>query len=237
VFPFSESCLGGNAMPKDYYIVLGVSRGADLTKIKKAYRVIAKKYHPDASTSGEAHEKFLELREAYETLVDEEKRRQYDEELSRQGRELKITRIPGEISSRRRAAIQEMDRTHSFADEFFSGFLPGVFERGKAATGKDLYLEVILSTEEAARGGLFPVTVPVLEACPRCRRTGLWEEFFCPICNGRGVVPAERGFSLSIPPHVSHGTQISLSTEDIGLRRANLHILVLIDPSLDQENF
>jgi molecular chaperone DnaJ len=224
-------------MPKDYYIVLGVGRGADLNKIKKAYRIIAKKYHPDASVSGESHEKFLELREAYETLADEEKRRKYDEELARQGREIKIARIPEEIRSRRRAAMQEMDRAYSFVDEFFSGFLPGVFDRGKAATGKDLYLEVILSPEEAARGGLFPVTVPVLEPCPRCRRTGLWEEFFCPMCSGRGVVRAEREFSLSIPPHVTHGTQISLSTEDIGLKRVNLHVLVLVDPTLEQEDF
>ena len=224
-------------MPKDYYIVLGVSRGADLSKIKKAYRVIAKKYHPDASSSGESHEKFLELREAYETLMDEEKRRKYDEELARQGRELKITRIPEEIYSQRRTAIQEMERNYSFVDEFFSGFVPGVFERGKVATGKDLYLEVILSPEEGAQGGLFPITVPVLEPCPRCRRKGLWEEFFCPTCFGRGVVRAEREFSLSIPPHVPHGAQISLSTEDIGLRRVNLHVLVLIDPALDEESF
>jgi DnaJ-class molecular chaperone len=130
-----------------------------------------------------------------------------------------------------------MDRTYSFVDEFFSGFLPGFFDRGKAPIGKDLYLEVVLSPEEATRGGLFLITVPVLEACPRCHRTGLWEEFFCPICSGRGVVRAERGFSLSIPPHVSHGTQISLSTEDIGLRRVKLYILVLIDPTLDQKDF
>ena len=224
-------------MPKDYYIVLGLSRGADLGKIKKAYRIIAKKYHPDASASGESHEKFLEIRQAYETLVDEEKRRKYDEELARQGRELRITRIPEEIHSRRRSAIEEMNRKSSFVDEFFSGFLPGFYERGKATAAKDLYLEVILSPAEAAQGGLFPITVPVLEPCPRCHRTGLWEEFFCPICSGRGAVRAERGFSLSIPPHVSHRTKISLSTEDIGLRRVILHILVLIDPTLDQEDF
>jgi molecular chaperone DnaJ len=224
-------------MPNDYYIVLGVSRGADLNKIKKAYRVIAKKYHPDALASGESHEKFLEIREAYETLVNEEKRRKYDEELAKQGRELRINRIPEEIHSRRRSAMEEMNRKYSFVDEFFSGFLPGFFERGKATPVKDLYLEAILSPEEAARGGLFPVTVPVFEPCPQCHRTGLWEEFFCPICSGRGAVRSERGFSLSIPPHVSHGTQISLSTEDIGLRRVRLHILVLIDPTLDQEDF
>jgi hypothetical protein len=96
---------------------------------------------------------------------------------------------------------------------------------------------VILSPEEGAQGGLFPITVPVLEPCPRCRRKGLWEEFFCPTCFGRGVVRAEREFSLSIPPHVPHGAQISLSTEDIGLRRVNLHVLVLIDPALDEESF
>ena len=224
-------------MRKDYYIVLGVSRGADLSKIKKAYRIIAKKYHPDASASGESHEKFLEIREAYETLVDEEKRRKYDEELARQGRELRITRIPEEIHSRRRSAIEEMNRKYSFVDEFFSGFLPGFFERKEATTVKDLYLEVVLSPEEAARGGLFPITVPVLEPCPRCHRTGLWDEFFCPICSGRGVVRAERGFSLSIPPHVSDGTQIRLSMEDIGLKSVRLNILVLIDPTLDQEDF
>jgi DnaJ-class molecular chaperone len=224
-------------MPKDYYIVLGISRGADLNKIKKAYRVIAKKYHPDASPSGESHERFLEIRGAYETLVDEEKRRKYDEELARQGRELRITRIPEEIHSQRRSAIDIMNRKFSFVDEFFSGFLPGLFEHTEATTAKDLYLEVILSPEEATQGGLFPITVPVLEPCPRCNRRGLWEEFFCPVCSGRGVVRAERGFSLSIPPHVSHRTQISLSAEDIGLRHVNLHLLVLVDPTLDEEVF
>jgi molecular chaperone DnaJ len=224
-------------MPKDYYVVLGVSKGADLNKIKKAYRVIAKKYHPDASLSDESHEKFLELREAYETLVDEERRRKYDEELSRQGRELRITRIPEEIHARRQSALQEMDRTSSLVDEFFSGYLPGFFDRGKEATGKDMYFEVILSPGEAAQGGLFPITVPVLEPCPRCHRTGLWEEFFCPVCYGRGIVRSEREFSLSIPPRVRHGTQISLSMEDIGLRGPNLNILVLIDPTLGEEGF
>ena len=71
-------------MPKDHYIVLGVSRGADVKRIKKAYRAVAKKYHPDVMRQGENREKFLEIKEAYETLIDEDKRRRYDEELSRQ---------------------------------------------------------------------------------------------------------------------------------------------------------
>jgi molecular chaperone DnaJ len=55
-------------MAKDYYIVLGVSRGADTDKIKKAYRRVAKKYHPDVAHSKESPEKFREIREAYETV-------------------------------------------------------------------------------------------------------------------------------------------------------------------------
>ncbi|MQY57867.1 DnaJ domain-containing protein [bacterium] len=57
-------------MPKDYYIVLGVGRDANLNKIKKAYRRVAKKYHPDIRRSQESAEKFHEIREAYETLGD-----------------------------------------------------------------------------------------------------------------------------------------------------------------------
>ena len=57
-------------MTKDYYFVLGISRGADLQKIKRAYRTIAKKYHPDISHSRDGSERFREVREAYQTAVD-----------------------------------------------------------------------------------------------------------------------------------------------------------------------
>lgn len=81
-------------MPKDYYIVLGVSRGADLNRIKKAYRKVVKKYHPDVIQSEETKKRFLEIREAYETLSDERRRKEYDEELAKQRSELRITRVP-----------------------------------------------------------------------------------------------------------------------------------------------
>jgi DnaJ-class molecular chaperone len=61
----------GSAIPKDYYLVLGVSKRANLNKIEQAYRTVAKKYHPDMSHSPESTEKFTEIKEAYETLGDE----------------------------------------------------------------------------------------------------------------------------------------------------------------------
>ena len=66
-----RSVRGEGIVPRDYYIVLGVSRGADLNKIKKAYRTVAKKYHPDTTQSHGGSEKFRDIREAYETLSDE----------------------------------------------------------------------------------------------------------------------------------------------------------------------
>jgi DnaJ-class molecular chaperone len=104
-------------------------------------------------------------------------------------------------------------------------------------SGKSLYLELILTPREASQGGLFPITVPIVEDCPRCSKTGLWEEFFCPVCSGYGRVRSKREFSLSKPPGVSHGAEIRLSMEDIGLRGVALHVTVLIDRSLEDEQW
>ena len=223
-------------MPKDYYIVLGVSRGANLNKIKRAYRTVVKKYHPDVAQSEESKKRFLEIREAYETLSDERRRKEYDKELTKQGSELRITRVPDIIESRT-SLFDEMERLFSSsADDFFEGFLPGFFdvEKGRIS-GKDLYFEAILSPGEAAEGGLFPITVPVIEPCPKCRKTGAWEDFFCPICSGYGRVQSEREFSLTIPPNVKDGTKIRLSMEDIGLRDVYLNIVILIEPDFGEE--
>lgn len=222
-------------MPTDYYIVLGVSRGADLQKIKKAYRQVAKKYHPDFSGSPLTTDKFLEVKEAYETLSDDARRREYDREL-----ELcqKVVRQPPATETLRpgpRAAVAGLD-FYSDADDFFSGFLPGFFdvERNRLRA-KDLYFEAILSPREARDGGLFPVTVPVFEACPDCGRGRLWEGLLCARCGGSGRIQSERAFSLSIPPHVRHGTEVTISLEDIGLRGAYLHVCVIVDPRMEED--
>jgi molecular chaperone DnaJ len=222
-------------MPKDYYIVLGVSRGADLNKIKRAYRTVVKKYHPDLSQTQETTQRFLEVKEAYETLGDVDRRKRYDEDLAREESELQV-RTVHEVIRKRRSRFDEMERFSSRADDFFEGFLPGFFDVDRRGIReKDLYFEAVLTPREAAEGGLFPISVPVIEPCPRCRSAGIWEEFFCPVCRGYGGVQSERGFSLSIPPKVKHGTEIALSMEDIGLLDTYLHILVLIEPDLGNE--
>ena len=88
---------------------------------KRAYRRVVKKHHPDVSALQEGAEKFREIREAFETLGDEAKRGRYDEEHARQGSEVRITRVP-EIIESRKSQLAEIDRFFSRTDEFFEGF-------------------------------------------------------------------------------------------------------------------
>ncbi len=222
-------------MAKDPYISLGVSKGADLKKIRTAYRKIVKEIHPDITHSAEGVQRFIEIREAYETLADEEKRKLYDQE---EGKPVFVSRgaRTTEFSNRRCGFFGTLQDLFTPADEFFEGFLPGFFdlERGRIG-GKDLYFEAVLSPWEAQKGGLFPVSVPVHERCSRCGGTGTVEGFFCPVCSGSGAVASERVFSLNIPPNVAHETEITLSMEDIGLHKVHLHVRVLVGHSFDRE--
>lgn len=216
-------------MPKDYYVVLGISKGADLKKIKKAYRTIAKKYHPDVASEKESRERFLEIKEAYDTLRDESKKKIYDRNLEQQEKSFEIRRALDIMRGRASWLDDAESLFSSEADEFFEGFLPGIFETGKGPSReKDLFFEAVLTPDEAIKGGLYPITVPVLEPCPNCSKSGLWDDLFCPLCDGYGRVRSEREFSLSIPPNVRHGTEIRLSLEDIGLKECHLNIVVSI---------
>jgi len=222
---------------KDYYIVLGVTRGADPKKIKDAYRTVVKQYHPDLTGNLSTTEHFMDVKEAYETLGDEEKRKRYDVQLARQGSELRIRKV-SEVVRERRSRFEGIGSLLSRTDDFFSGFLPGFFDVEKRKIReKDLYFEAILTPKEAAEGGLFPVTVPVLEFCPRCRTTGMWDIFLCPVCKGYGRVQRNREFSLSIPPGAKHGAEITLSLEDIGLKATYLNIVVRVEPNLEEEEW
>lgn len=217
---------------RDYYVVLGVGRGADRDKIQKAYRAVVKKYHPDVTLNREGAGKFLEIRDAYETLSDEAKRKQYDAELEREGSSLRVRNVPAVVQDRTARLDRIETLFSSSVDEFLEGFLPGFFDLSSRNREKDLYFEAILSAEEASHGGLYPLTIPVWEPCPRCGRSGLWDHFFCPLCNGYGRVRSERTFSLSIPPHVTNGTEIRLPLGDIGLNNASITVVVYVAPDV-----
>jgi molecular chaperone DnaJ len=224
-------------MPKNYYLVLGIDRRADLGKIKRAYRRCVKRYHPDTAPSPNDGKRFRELTEAYETLCDREKRRLYDAELG--GRSVRVNNArpisPSAASAPLRPgnARPPLSDFFSSTDDLLEGFLPGFFDpHDRPFAPKDMYLEVVLSPREALQGGLFPVTVPVFETCPHCGGGADRWFFICPACGDAGRIRSQRSFTLSIPPRTADGTRVTIPLADIGLRGTDIHVYVRIDPDM-----
>ena len=211
-------------MPSNYYMVLGIERGADLSRIKHAYRKAIKRYPPDMGGSSTDYDKFIQAREAYEVLSDLERRRAHDAQIRRAGIPVHVTRIPKAADHRRRV-WRDLRHPTSTLNEFFEGLVPGLYRRRprRNSVVNDLYMEVILTPDEARSGGVFPVAVPVQEPCPDCSGA-----FFCPTCGGEGTVSSRREFNLAVPPNVTDGTSVAVSLEDIGLRGARLLIDVRV---------
>lgn len=215
-------------MPSDYYIVLGIDRGADPSQIKHAYRDAIKRHHPDMVGSLNAR-KFIEAREAYEVLSDIDKRRAYDAKLTRQ--EIPIRKkYPEKTIAQRTSAWQPFRGMPSLADDFFEGFVPGFYRNRSPVRppSRDLYMQILLSPEEAQLGGVFPVAVSVWEPCPECGQSGGWDEFYCSECLGNGAVESIREFKLTIPPHTQHGTTVKVPMDGIGLEGVGLMIDVQV---------
>ncbi len=176
-------------MARDFYEVLGVGRGASAEEIKKAYRKLAREYHPDRNPGdGAAEERFKEVQQAYDTLSDAEKRKQYDA----QGTFAGFGRGPGPGGG----------FGADIGDIFSSLFRRGAGPQ-EAARGRDLETEVKLSFQQAIDGTELPVTVPKQSTCKTCSGTGAKPgtgPVVCPRCEGRGVDSESQGFfSISQP--------------------------------------
>jgi molecular chaperone DnaJ len=176
-------------MARDHYETLGVGRGASAEEIKKAYRKLAREYHPDRNPDDpKAEERFKEVQGAYDTLSDPEKRREYDAG----GRMFSGGAGPG-------AAGFGAD----FGDIFSTIFRRGGTGPQQPARGRDLETEVTLGFKQAMDGTEVAVTVPKQSTCKTCSGTGARPGTMpvtCPRCNGRGIDSESQGFfSISQP--------------------------------------
>lgn len=218
-------------MAEDYYCVLGVARGADLDRIKQAYRTKVRKHHPDATHVPADSERFLEIQEAYDTLSDAKKRASYDRKLNHQGSSMEAARAPRGPGRLRpgRAPAWDVDDFVAWPDELFGGSLASFFGAREPRRG-DLHLEVILSPEEASRGARIPLDIPVYEECPRCRGTGVWAGFSCGSCGGSGMTASRRRISLDLPRGVRHGSEEVVPLDSVGLPGTRLHLTLAVDP-------
>ncbi|MDH5642754.1 MAG: J domain-containing protein, partial [Gemmatimonadota bacterium] len=187
---------------KDYYQLLGVSDKADDSEIKKAYRRLAKKYHPDANPDNkQAAEKFKEISEAYSVLNDAEKRKKYD--MMRRFGAFSSGGHPG-ARTRSDARYQEVDFGGLGGFSGLGDIFSSIFGRGK----RDVQVEPIEVTTSvpfrtAVLGGKAPITVSVSEACPTCGGSGAAagaKVSSCGECHGRGTVSfGQGGFAVNRP--------------------------------------
>jgi len=190
-------------LPRDYYEVLGVKKAAGQDEIKRAYRKLALKYHPDKSPDNkEAEEKFKEASEAYEILSDSQKRATYDQ-FGHAG-------MQGAFKG---GGFNWSDFTH-FSDvedifgglgDLFRGFGinvgglrgAGSGQRGGRQRGADLMYETEISLLDAAKGIEKTISFPRLEVCAACKGSGAkpgTKRATCPRCDGNGQVRINSGF-------------------------------------------
>ncbi len=177
---------------KDYYEVLGVARSASTDEIKKAYRQLAMKFHPDKNPDDpSAEKKFKDVAEAFEVLSDSERRGLYDrfgqEGLRERG-----------YSQTNFSSAEDIFRHFSdiFSDSIFEGFFGGGSRGGGGRAGSDLRVELELTLEEVATGVTRTVEMRRQGQCGACKGTGSRDgrTESCHTCNGYGQVESVRGF-------------------------------------------
>ena len=184
-------------MAKDLYEILGVSKDASDSEIKKAFRRRARELHPDVNKAADAEDQFKELNEAYDVLSDPNKRAQYD----------RFGTIPGAAGGGSGGGSGYVDFDDLFGGGFggmgdiFSSFFGGQGGQGGRPArkeGRDMGVGLRITLEEVARGVEKEIVYDRLAPCPDCKGTGLGENgkvVTCPECGGKGrVVSVQRTF-------------------------------------------
>ncbi|UCF11939.1 MAG: molecular chaperone DnaJ [Thermoplasmatales archaeon] len=192
---------------RDYYEILGIDKNASKSEIKKAYRKLALKYHPDKNPDKNAEEKFKEISEAYAVLYDDEKRKMYN--------------MYGHAGIDQRYSAEDIFRGADFGDIFrgmgfdfgfddiferFFGHHMGFERRPRTRRGSDLRYDIEISLEDAYRGIETEINVPRTEICNVCNGSGAkpgTDTKTCPQCNGTGQMRASRRTAFGMFTQVS----------------------------------
>jgi molecular chaperone DnaJ len=230
---------------KDYYVILGISPTATSRGIQRAFRALAKQYHPDR-VGPQGTSAFQDIVEAYEVLSDPERRDVYDRRLHpAEAAERSWSQpeplVPEPFSHAQRlwpeplwpeqqSILYDFMTVHPSFDALRARVLRNFTGVGvpKGERVEGLNVEILLSPDEARRGGVLRLGVPVFAPCTRCAGTGHTWGDSCLACMGQGLSEQEKVVAVRIPPQVRHGTVLDMPLRGLGLHNfyLRLHIAV-----------
>lgn len=198
---------------RDYYDVLGVARGASEADIKKAYRRLARKLHPDVNPGDKSSQKrFQEVQEAYDVLKDAEKRRAYDRfghAASSAG--FDPSAAPGGFRGRGGGPFSNVSfESTDFADLFGNIFGGGARFRTEPETGEPAYGTIEVDFRDAVLGGTASLSLRREKECPTCGGTGQVAKSVCGTCRGAGRVAEVERVRIRIPEGTADGGTVRI---------------------------
>jgi molecular chaperone DnaJ len=218
-------------MKRDLYSLLGLESDASMDLIESAYRELVSELYPDRLERD--REIFLRIQKAYSTLTNARRRKAYDEALHGGEKPLNVTpKTPVEsLTPEKTVDLGEVSLTHSFQtiqpsfeqlfDRLWGNFT--LLTRPKAETIESLNVEILLSPEEALRGGRVRVLIPSQFKCPACEGRGGVGPFECWRCDGRGIVVGEYPLLVSFPAGIS-GNVVEIPLDRFGIQNFYLRV-------------
>ncbi len=206
---------------KDYYNILGVNRNGSEREIKRAYRRLARKYHPDVNPNDKSAEaKFKKINEAYEVLSDKEKRQKYDQfgdrwqyadQFAETGGQRSASWDFNHAGSAQRFYYEEGDLDSLFG-ELFQRFGTGASSRRvRPRRGQDIEYPVEVTLEEAYYGTDRILNLEIGQPCSTCGGTGQIQNALCSVCQGSGKIARVKKVEIKIPPGVKSGSRIRIA--------------------------
>jgi len=223
---------------KHYYLILGVSRTESESGIREAFRELAKRYHPDR-VGPQSTRFFQDILEAYQLLSDPERRKHYNQGLHHAEGRMEVQPEPIIVGQWPRpeplvpepmSALRGFQTIHPSFEALFERFRRNFTGIGvpKGERLEGLNVELLLSADEAARGGVASIGVPVFYPCPVCGGSGRDWLFPCTSCQEQGMIEEEETVRVQIPPLVRDGTILEVPIRGLGIHNFYLRLDIRI---------
>ena len=213
----------------DLYEALGVARTATHDEIKKAYRRLARRYHPDVNPGKkDAEKRFREIQEAYAVLSDEEKRKQYDQFGTVDEQEIAARYARARRPGQTRRPDFDQGGFGGFADlgGLFGDLFGGLGGRPRPAAAAPVEATVEIELADAVRGTSVIVPMRREQACTQCGGSGVDGKHPCPRCHGSGVLVHTDRLRVRLPAGIADGDRVRASAHDAAQREVTVAVRV-----------